>query len=214
MAAPGVVAKVNRAGEGSIKNGNAPRSASTSKDDMSRWSAGCVAVSALALSGCGASDALNPRQTQPMAPTTEVLETSPATLGKPFQNGSFDITVTKVEFGVQVIKVDPTANVDASYKPKNGQFIVVHATAKNVGNAATAMSSSSSRLLAGSKRHAAGQYPGGRGQGFDQRQESGTTRTGWIALDVPASIRKGTLSIRSNTDVVAPTLMRIGEGQR
>ena len=135
-----------------------------------------------------------------------------------FRNGSFLITVSTLEYGVQELPVDAAAKSRgiSAYKPKNGQFIVFYAQATNVGFARASMPSTGSTLLdaAGKKYAAGGPYVGGVGEGSDEDQLPGTTRSGWFVFDVPESVTLlKTLNVQSNPHpdtTNRPTRVRIG----
>jgi hypothetical protein len=135
-----------------------------------------------------------------------------------FRNGSFLITVTDLAYGVQEIPVDAAAKSRgvSAYRPKNGQFIVFHATATCVGLGRASMPSTSSTLLdaAGKKYRAAGPYLGAVGQGFDESQLSGTTHSGWFVFDVPESVTMPkSLNVQSDSHpgtANPPTHVRFG----
>jgi hypothetical protein len=182
---------------------------------MNRRPAALVAVAVLALAGCGGRNAATSGQSNAEATTAPSAEASmpTAVLGKPFRNGSFEVTVTRVSLGVKLIDVDALqAKSDPwakAYVPQNGQFIMVYAKATNVGNAPATMSSTASILVdADGKQYAAA---GGfyvttvPEQGFETDQQPGTTRTGWFAFDVPASVTAvNTLEVQSDP-VIATT---------
>jgi len=162
-----------------------------------------VAVSALARCGgdvvaLGRTDAANSSQT--------------------FRNGSFLITVPGLSYAVEEIPVDAAAKSRgvSAYKPKNGQFIVFHATATRVGFGAASMPSTSSTLLdaTGKTYLAAGPFVGAVGQGFDEDQMTGTTHSGWFVFDVPESVTMPkTLNVQSDPrpgTTNPPTLVKFG----
>ena len=141
-------------------------------------------IAATLLAGCGSSGA---GHLTPMPPATS---TAPAvSIGQPFRSGSFEIVVTEVQTGVMSI---PQTN-GAPFRPANGQYVIVRATAKNAGNAPAWMWSDSSTLIdVRGKSYAS---TGGLvlfpavGQGFDVQQQPGTTVTGFIPFDVPEDVR-------------------------
>lgn len=135
-----------------------------------------------------------------------------------FRNGSFLITVTGLTYGEREIGVDAAAESRgvSAYKPKNGQFIVFYVKATRVGFARASMPSASSTLTdaAGRTYAAAGPYVGALGQGLDEDQLLGTTRSGWFAFDAPESVTLlRTLNVRSDPHpgtTNPPTLVRFG----
>jgi hypothetical protein len=135
-----------------------------------------------------------------------------------FRNGSFLITVSTLEYGVQELPVDAAAKSRgiSAYKPKNGQFIVFYATATRVGFGRVSMPSTSSTLLdaTGMKYTAAGPFVGAVGQGFDEDQLPGTTHSGWFVFDVPESVSMPkTLNVQSDPrpgTTNPPTLVKFG----
>jgi hypothetical protein len=135
-----------------------------------------------------------------------------------FRNGSFLITVSTLEYGVQELPVDAAAKSRgvSAYKPKNGQFIVFYATATRVGFGRVSMPSTSSTLLdaTGKKYTAAGPFVGAVGQGFDEDQLPGTTHSGWFVFDVPESVTMPkTLNVQSDPrpgTTNPPTLVKFG----
>lgn len=174
--------------------------------------AALVAVATVALTSCGGKDA--PTSSGPSNASPSKTTDFETKLGKPFVNGSFEITVTKIEVGVRLIDVDATAKLSGvkAYKPERGQFVIVYAEAKNVGDAPASMSSRSSSLrdADGTRHPASGPFLGGAGQHFDQQQPPSTTRAGWIAFDVPASVRgDAVISVRSGEPFSRPTLLKL-----
>ena len=108
-----------------------------------------------------------------------------ASEGHPFVNDSFRITVTDVRLHRTRL---PKRN-GAAYRPKNGQFVLVYVTAKNVGKQPAIMSATASRLIdAAGRSYDAGVYLGGADQGLDQYQQPGTSVRGWMAFDIPAGV--------------------------
>ena len=108
-----------------------------------------------------------------------------ASEGHPFVNDSFRITVTDVRLHRTQL---PKRN-GAAYRPKNGQFVLVYVTAKNVGKQPAIMSATSSQLVAADGRsYNAGVYLGGADQGLDQYQQPGTSVRGWMAFDIPTDV--------------------------
>lgn len=164
-----------------------------------------VVVAVLALARCGGD-------------VVALGRTDVANSDEAFRNGSFLITVTGLAYGVQQIDVSAAAKSRGvtAYKPKNGQFIVFYAQATNVGFARASMPSTGSTLLdaAGKKYAAGGPYVGGVGEGSDENQLPGTTRSGWFVFDVPESVTLlKTLNVQSNPHpdtTNRPTRVRIG----
>lgn len=147
-----------------------------------------------------------------------MFRTGNANGNQPFRNGSFLITTTELAYDVQAIDAGAAAKSHGvtSYKPKNGQFIVFHATATNVSFASASMPSASTTLTdaAGKTYQAAGPFVGAVGQGFDEKQLPGTTRAGWFAFDVPESLTMPkTLNVQSDPSqgtTNSPTLVKFG----
>jgi len=138
---------------------------------------------------------------------------------QPFRNGSFLITTTSLALDVPEIDAGAAAKSHGvtSYKPKNGHFIVFYATATNVSFTSASMPSASTTLTdaAGTTYKAAGPYVGAMGQGFDQKQLPGMTRSGWFAFDVPESTQTmlKTLNVQSDPrqgTTNPPTLVKFG----
>src|SRR5450756_381662 len=149
-----------------------------------------VLVAVLALARCGGD-------------VVALSRTDVANSDQTFRNGSFLITVTGLAYGVQEIDVDAAAKSRGAsvYKPKDGQFIVFYADATRVGFGRASMPSTSSTLsdAAGKKYPAAGPFVGAVGQGFDEDQRPGTTRSGWFVFDVPESVTMPkTLNVQSD----------------
>jgi hypothetical protein len=107
--------------------------------------------------------------------------------GHAFVNDSFRIAV----LGVQLHRKSlPTRGGHAPIRPRNGQFIIVQLTAKNVSKKPAIMSSTASLLVdSAGREYNAGVYLDAAGQGIERYQQPGTTARGWIAFDVPASVR-------------------------
>ena len=174
---------------------------------MNRRSVAVVAamVAVLALARCGGD-------------VVALGQTDVANSDEAFRNGSFLIRVTSLAYDLQQKDVDAAAKSRGvtAYKPKNGQFIVFYAEATIVGFAPASMPSTSSTLsdAAGKRYPAAGPNVGGVGQGFDENQLPGTTRSGWFVFDVPESVTLiTTLNVQSDPHpdtTNPPTRVRIG----
>jgi hypothetical protein len=132
--------------------------------------------------------------TQPDAGDTVVSPASVETakLGVPFRNGSFEVTVTRVETGVRQLDISDAAKSSGvkPWTPKNGRYVVVHLTARNIGNIATYCSTNDSTLVddAGTAYGVAvlvGAPPVGQGLGGDT--QPGMTGSGFLVFDVPTS---------------------------
>ncbi len=147
-----------------------------------------------------------------------LFRTGTAYGNQPFRNGSFLITTTALAYDIQAINAGAAAKSQGvrSYKPKNGQFIVFHATATNVSFSSASMPSASTTLTdaAGKTYKAAGPFIGAEGQGFDEKQLPGTTRSGWFVFDVPESLTMPkTLNVQSDPSqrtTNPPTLVKFG----
>jgi hypothetical protein len=116
----------------------------------------------------------------------------PARIGEPFRNGSFEVTITKVESGVKEMPLDKTATEGGlkPFTPENGQFVFVYLSAKNVGNEPASMSITNATITdaAGKTYEASGPYLGGVANNDlsdSTNQQPDTTRTGFITFDVP-----------------------------
>jgi hypothetical protein len=117
-----------------------------------------------------------------------------AKLGVPFRNGSFEVTVTKVETGVRQLGIGDVAKSGGlkPWTPKNGQYVVVHLTARNLGDAPAYCSTSDSALVDDAGRSynsmelLSGAPPVGQGLGGDDLQP-GISGSGFIVFDVPTS---------------------------
>lgn len=163
-----------------------------------------VLLTATALAGCSAhsgtsthqakvSAAPSPSTTPSVSPVSE--DGQWFTIGQPFQNGSFQVTITGYKLGLKEIDLDATAKSGGlkPFTPDNGQFVLVYVTAKNVGIQPEAVADSNSTLIddRGVKYDSSSYGFGAVGQGFDaSNQQPGVTRTGWFAFDVPASVTK------------------------
>lgn len=146
--------------------------------------AGCTGEESGPRSGA---DAASPATTAPPSPT--------ARIGQPFRNGVFEITITRVAMGVAEMPLDATATSGdlEPYKPENGQFVLVHLTAKNVGNEPASMSTNGSSIVdAEGKTYTNGKmYLGGlANQGLGEDQQPGVSKTGFLPFDVPATVTK------------------------
>jgi hypothetical protein len=117
-----------------------------------------------------------------------------AKLGVPVRNGSFEVTVTKVETGVRQLDISDTAKSGGlkPWKPQNGQYVVVHLTARNIGNIATYCSTNNSTLVddAGRNYSSTGLLGGAPpvGQGLGGDTQPGMTGSGFLVFDVPTSV--------------------------
>jgi hypothetical protein len=119
------------------------------------------------------------------APTTPAVRPRSAQ-GHAFVNDSFRITVVDVQLHRRSLA---TRGNHAPIRPKNGQFVVVRITAKNVSKKPAIMSATASLLVdAKGRQYNAGVYLDGSGQGIERYQQPGTTAHGWIAFDVPATV--------------------------
>ena len=106
--------------------------------------------------------------------------------GHAFVNDAFRIKVVGVQLHRRSLA---TRGGHAPIRPKNGQFVIVRLTAKNVSKRPAIMSSTASLLVdAAARRYNAGVYLEASGQGIERYQQPGTTAHGWIAFDVPASV--------------------------
>ena len=190
-------------GEGKVRQDPPPARGRVNRRRVATWVALVVAM--LALARCGGD-------------VVALGRTDVANTNQTFRNGSFLITVTGLAYGVQEIDVDAAARSRGAgaHKPKNGQFIVFYAEATRVGFGRASMPSTSSTLsdADGKTYTAAGPYAGALGQGFDENQLPGTTRSGWFAFDVPESVTMPkTLNVQSDPHpgtTNAPTLVRFG----
>jgi hypothetical protein len=125
-----------------------------------------------------------------------------ARAGHAFVNDSFRITVTKVVLHRSRIDV----RSGHPYRPKNGQFVIVYVTAKNVGKQPAMMSATASQLIDSHGRaYDAGVYLGAAGQGLDHNQQPGTSASGWIAFDVPKTVTSVTAVIVQPDENLATT---------
>lgn len=173
-----------------------------------------VAVAALS-AACGGDS--EPGPTASPAPAVQgeeapnLSEREPtAQVGKPFRNGDFEATITKVTLGVKQIDLDETAKSGGlePFTPDNGQFIVVYLSAKNVGMRPASFSTTDSTLVdsAGREYSAGGPYLGGVvGQGLDEQLQPGAVRAGWIAFDVPAAVTSVSLLAVQSDAYIATT---------
>lgn len=106
--------------------------------------------------------------------------------GHPFVNDSFRINVVDVQLHRHSLA---TRGGHAPIRPKNGQFVIVLLTAKNVSKKPAIMSATASLLVdAAGRQYDAGVYLDASGQGIERYQQPGTTAHGWIAFDVPATV--------------------------
>jgi hypothetical protein len=120
-----------------------------------------------------------------------------ARLGVPFRNGSFEVTVTKVETGVRQLNISDAARSSGfkPWTPKSGQFVVVYLTAKNVDTVPTTCTTHNNGLVDGTGASYSsvvlegGAPPVGQGLGVGD-QPPGGIASGYVAFDVPASAGK------------------------
>ena len=123
--------------------------------------------------------------TLPVTATHGAPAGTKASEGRPFANDSFRITVTDVKLHCTRLP----KRKGGAYRPKNGQFVLVYVTAKNVGKQPAIMSATASQLIdAQGRTYNAGVYLGGADQGLDQYQQPGTSARGWMAFDIPAGV--------------------------
>jgi hypothetical protein len=154
-------------------------------------------MASLALAACATGE--NPSvSTPPAAGDTVDSLPSPRSqapkLGVPFRDGSFEVTVTRVETAVRQLDIDDAAKSrgEKPWRPANGQYVLVYLTAKNVANAPANCSISDSALVddAGRTYSSAllvgGAPPVGQGLGSDNLQP-GASGNGFIVFDVPTS---------------------------
>jgi len=122
--------------------------------------------------------------------------------GHAFVNGAFRIIVTKVELHRQAI---------GSYRPARGQFVIAYLSATNVASSTARMSASASQLLdSAGHSYAAGRYRRASDE-LGAAQQPGTTRSGWIAFDVPAGVQAvSTLLVRPDDSSGGSTAVALG----
>lgn len=117
-------------------------------------------------------------------------------LGDTFTIGSFEVTVDEVELGVEEIRPYDWETFEEEYGtswedlaeyPENGQFVLAHVTVTNVGSSPTAFSTTDSSLfdVEGNEYFA---FSSSNQEHLDENQQPGTTRTGFIAFDVPETV--------------------------
>jgi Domain of unknown function (DUF4352) len=117
-----------------------------------------------------------------------------AKLGVPFQDSNFEVTVTKVETGVRQLDITDDAKSHGlkPWRSTNGQYVIVHLTARNVGNVPTFFSTSDSGLVddAGKTYNSVILAPGtpllGQSLGDDDVQPHASA-SGFIVFDMPNS---------------------------
>jgi hypothetical protein len=168
---------------------------------MSRYRYGAglaLLVAPLVLAACATGG--EPSDSTPPAAGDSLVSPLPnpgsktAQLGLPFRDGSFEVTVTRVETGVRELDVDDAAKSRGRrpWRPTNGQYVVVYLTARNVGNAPAFCSTTDSSLVddAGRTYPAAllvdGAPPVGQGLSVGNLQP-GASASGFITFDVPTS---------------------------
>lgn len=145
---------------------------------------GAAAPAVSATPAPGASDA--PEEDVPAAPSEEApappAEATPG-IGTPVADGRLQFTVTNVEAGV------PSIGDDLFGVTAQGQYVLVHMTVTNVGDAAQLFDASSQRLLDGQGRtHSADStaaiyLPGSNS--FLTSINPGNTVDGIVVFDVP-----------------------------
>jgi hypothetical protein len=161
-----------------------------------RYRAGAVLlVACLVLAACATGG-------EPSASTTDdtIVSSSPspgsqtAKLGVPFRTSHFEVTVTKVETGIRKLDVSDAAKSRGlqPWTPANGQYVLVHLTVKNLGNAPASYSTSEAGLVDDAGRtyisvvQLTGAPPVDQGLGIDDVQP-GASASGFIMFDVPTS---------------------------
>lgn len=168
--------------------------------------AAAVLAVVLAAAGCGDSDPA--RSSAPPAKVTQSPPPSPtARLGVPVRAGAFEVTVTAVESMPEL----PTGDVAASggvgpYRPTNGKFVLIRMSVKNVSPAPATPSSTTATFTdtAGKTFSASGPYSMATGQGLDTELQPDTTKTGFVAFDVPATAQVPAI-LELQTDPAAGT---------
>jgi hypothetical protein len=185
------------------------------------YRAGAVLLLApLVLAACAAGD--KPSAPAPLDAGGTVVAPSQAAakLGVPFRNGSFEVTVTKVETGVRQLNISDAARSSGfkPWTPKSGQFVVVYLTAKNVDTAPTTCTTHNNRIVddTGASYSSVvlegGAPPVGQGLGVGD-QPPGGIASGYVAFDVPASAAKPvTLLLQTKaygTTTNAPTVVNL-----
>jgi hypothetical protein len=139
--------------------------------------------------GCDSSTA-PAEPTSPPATTTSPTPAAPAArVGVPFRAGQFEVTVSRVDVGVSSLPLTDSATAGGlkPYAPRNGQFVVIQMSARNVGAGPSSVSTTASTLTTGTgKTFSSGDlYTSLAGQGFEETQQPGTTAVGMIVFDVP-----------------------------
>jgi hypothetical protein len=117
-----------------------------------------------------------------------------AKLGVPFRSRYFEVTATRVETGVRQLDIadDAKARGLKPWTPQNGQYILVHLTVKNLGNAPASYSTTRAGLVDDAGRTyisailVGGAPPVGQGLG-DTNVQPGASATGFLVFDVPTS---------------------------
>jgi hypothetical protein len=144
----------------------------------------------------------------------------PARFGVPFRNGSFEVTVTRVETGVRQLDISDAAKSGGHqpWTPANGQYVVVYLTARNVSDVPAACSTSDSGLVDEAGRTyisaalVGGTPPLGQGLGSNNLQP-GASGSGFVAFDVPTSAgAPATLVLRTKvygTSASPPTTVNL-----
>lgn len=172
-----------------------------------------VAVALVLLAGCSSGDDTS---TPPPSPTIQpegsppalspsaspIPELPKAAMKQPFRNGPFEIVVSRVQSGVLVLPVD-TKDLRPD-KAENGQFILVHLSAKNAGNQPESMSYTSSTLIDDQGKQYTSNYAlyhNAGGQGLDQTQQPGTSATGYLIFDVPAGVKPAAVWVQPDAEI-------------
>lgn len=141
----------------------------------------------------GASDAA--QASAPDAPEVSEAPAAPG-VGSPVADGKFQFTVTSIEAGVPHIG-DATFGVDAQ-----GQFLLLHVTVMNVGDAAQYFDSGSQKLLDGQGRtHSADSSAAiylPDSNSFLTSINPGNTVEGIVVFDIPADATPASVELHDS----------------
>jgi hypothetical protein len=120
------------------------------------------------------------------APTT-------VSMGEPFENRGFKITVTDVQLDQQALPDSGDTSIgDPPTEPTNGQFVLVYLTVTNLADHPQSYDGTDSRLYDTAGREfaecACDYFDVTNDSGFRESQQPDTTVEGLLAFDVPATV--------------------------
>jgi hypothetical protein len=119
--------------------------------------------------------------------------TTTASMGQPFENRGFEITVTDVKLGQHTLPDTGDSSIgEPPTEPSNGQFVLVFLTVTNIANHPQSYDGTDNRLYDTTGRQfaecACDYFDVTNDSGFRDSQQPDTTAQGFLAFDVPADV--------------------------